>query len=229
MDKHFPELRPKVVLGIAAHPDDLDFMAGGAIAKFVGLGAQVYYLILTDGASGSEDRAMTPVELTRIRRDEQRDAAHSLGLADVFFCDYPDGALENTRDLKRDIVRIIRRTKPDVVVAFDPSLLFDSETGSINHPDHRAAGQSALDAVFPLARDHMAFPELLEEGYEPHKTPTILLMNPLQSNYTIDISDVMDAKLDAVARHASQMPPRSELEKHFAHQTFETFVRIDIH
>ena len=228
MDKHFDELKPRAVLGVAAHPDDLDFMAGGAMARFAGAGAQVYYLVLTDGASGSDDRSMTPSRLIRIRQDEQRAAAQVLGLADVFFCDYGDGTLENTLAVKRDIVRVIRRIKPDVVVTFDPSTLFAAESGSINHPDHRAAGQAALDAVFPLARDHMAFPELLAEGLEPHQTSTVLLMNPHVSNFTVDISKAIKQKLDALSQHASQMPPRAQLEAQFASKVFETFVRIDI-
>jgi LmbE family N-acetylglucosaminyl deacetylase len=227
MDKHFPDLKPKVVLGIAAHPDDLDYMAGGTMTQFASQGAQVYYLSLTDGASGSEDRSMTPVKLTQIRRDEQRAAAQVLGLADVIFYDYHDGTLENTLAVKRDLSREIRRIKPDVVVTFDPSHLFEAATGAVNHPDHRAAGQAALDAVFPLARDHMAFPELLTAGFEPHKTSTVLLMHPRESNFTVDIAQFHDLKLDALSRHASQMPSRAELEKQLGKT--ETFVRLDIH
>ena len=229
MDKHFPDLSPKVVLGIAAHPDDLDYMAGGTMAKFAKEGAKVYYLSLTDGASGSEDRSITPSQLSQTRQGEQRAAAQVLGLADVFFGDYQDGALENTLALKRNIVREIRRIKPDVVVTFDPELLFTPTTGAINHPDHRAAGQATLDAVFPLARDHMAFPELLTAGFEPHKTATVLLMHPREPNFTIDITEFSEIKLGALTRHASQMPSRAELEKQLAKTTEEAFVRLDIH
>ena len=163
-------LRPKVVLGIAAHPDDLDFGAAGTMARFVADGAEVHYLIITDGSKGSEDAAITPAELTKIRETEQHAAVKVIGGKSVTFLGYPDGELELTMQLKRDVVKVIRSVKPDVVVTMDPSMLYSADRGFINHPDHRAAGQAALDAVFPLARDHMAFPELFAEGYVPHKT-----------------------------------------------------------
>src|SRR6476469_865369 len=163
-DQKFSELKPNVVLGVAAHPDDLDFGAGGTMARFARQGAEVQYLILTDGSAGSSDREISPVELVKMREAEQRDAVRAIGGKDVEFLGYPDGRLEVTMDVKRNIVKSIRRVKPDVLVIFDPSMIYSAKRGFINHPDHRAASQAALDAVFPLARDHLSFPELMAEG-----------------------------------------------------------------
>ena len=198
---------PKVALGVAAHPDDLDFGMSGTIAKWAAAGCDVYYLILTNGNKGSADMSADPQELTKIRRTEQRMAAKILGVKDVFFCDYDDGTLEVSQAVKRDIVRIIRRIKPEAVLTMDPSVLYDAERGIINHPDHRAAGQATLDAVFPLARDHMSFPELLQvENLQPHKVTNIFLMNFVAHNCKIDITQFIDIKMDAIAAHKSQMP-----------------------
>lgn len=238
-DIQFEDLHPNVVLGVAAHPDDLDFMASGTFAKFAKDGAKAYYLILTDGGAGSEDRAMTSSELKQIRQNEQRKAGKVLGLKDVFFCEFQDGALQNSQEVKREVVRFIRTVRPEVVISIDPSVLYSPQFGIINHPDHRAAGQAALDAVFPLARDHMSFPELLDEGLEPHKTKTVLLMNMNEHNYVIDISKTIDLKFNALAEHASQVPDIEAVKKRFSARAAEaakpygfsyaeTFMRIDI-
>lgn len=233
-------LNPKVVLGIAAHPDDLDFYAGGTMAAFAKHGAEVYYLILTDGGKGSEDRNMTPETLRDMRRQEQRDAGEILGLKEVFFLDYPDGTLENTLEVKREVVKMIRRIKPDVVIALDPSVLYFAEDGFINHPDHRAAGQAAIDAVYPLARDHMSFPELLTEGCEPHNTKTLLLIDfgAGEATFAIDIADTLELKFQALGKHASQISLQGMKEgmsqlaakagRHYGYRYAESFVRIDI-
>lgn len=235
----FTALQPQVVLGIVAHPDDLDFCAGGSMAAFATQGAAVYYLILTDGSSGTTDRSLLPQQLTATRCGEQRAAGTILGIQDVFFCAYPDGCLENSKDVRRDIVKIIRQVKPDVVVTWDPSMLYAAERQFINHPDHRASGQAALDAVFPLARDHMSFPDLLEQGYEPHKTPTVLLINFKEYNYCIDITHTFERKMQAIAAHTSQVSDLDVVTQRFTAiasdagnecgvQFAETFIRIDI-
>lgn len=236
-------LSPKVVLGVAAHPDDLDFGAGGTMAAFARAGADVYYLILTDGGKGSEDRSMTSEALRDTRRKEQRAAGRILGLKEIFFRDFPDGTLENTQEVKREVVKVIRQVKPDVVVTLDPTVVYNysGPDGLINHPDHRAAGQAALDAVYPLARDHMSFPELLAEGYEPHKTKTVLLIRfSLEGNiFAVDITDTLDLKLQAIAAHASQFSDMAATEKQlrtfadhagktFGYPSAEPFVRLDI-
>lgn len=237
----YSALSPKVVLGVAAHPDDLDFFAGGTMASFARQGAEVYYLILTDGGKGSSDPAMTPKHLRDIRRREQREAAKVLGVKDVFFCDYQDGTLENTLDVRRDVVKVIRQLKPDVVVTIDPSELYAARQGVVNHPDHRAAGQATLDATYPLARDHMSFPELLEAGYKPHNTATLLLirMEAAAATFAVDVSELQELKFQALAAHASQFNDLDYMKQWsreicavagnpYGYAYAEPFVRIDI-
>ncbi|HSX30286.1 MAG TPA: PIG-L deacetylase family protein [Candidatus Saccharimonadales bacterium] len=235
-------LSPSVVLAVAAHPDDIDYTAAGTMAAFARRGAQVYYLVLTDGGNGSEDRTMTPEKLRDIRRDEQRKAAKIVGAQDVFFLDYPDGTLESTLAVKRDIVKVIRKLKPDVVIGIDPSVLYSAQYKMVNHPDHLAAGMATLAAVYPLARDHMTFPELLEQGLEPHKTQTLLLLSfdldPERANYAVDISETLDVKLQTTVAHATQYDAAalkplltdmaSKAGEKFGFTYAEPFVRIDM-
>jgi LmbE family N-acetylglucosaminyl deacetylase len=237
--KEFTPLTPKVVLGVAAHPDDLDFGAAGTMAKFAAAGAQVHYLILTDGSKGSSDMDTTSEDLIKVRRQEQRSAVAAVGGAGVEFLGHPDGMLEITMDLKREIVKAIRTIQPDVIVTMDPGMLYSSSRGFINHPDHRAAGQATLDAVFPLARDHLSFPELFADGFQPHITPTVLLVNFDTQNFYMDISETMDAKLAAIAAHVSQVPDLEGVQNRFKQigallgaktgsKYAESFIRIDI-
>ncbi len=232
-------LHPKVVLGVAAHPDDLEFGISGTIATWVKEGAKAYYLILTNGNKGSDDRSKTPEELTATRRAEQEAAAKILGVEKVFFCNYDDGTLEPTPEVKRDVVRIIRQVKPGVVFCNDPTVVY-SASGMINHTDHRAAGMATIDAVYPLARDHLSFPELYkDEHLEPHKVKTILLNNFDKQNYAVDISDEIETKIKALAAHASQIPDmesRGEMVRQWAARAgrlhgcayAEGFLRLDI-
>jgi LmbE family N-acetylglucosaminyl deacetylase len=235
----FEPLQPKVVLGIAAHPDDLDFGAAGTMAKYAAAGAQVHYLLLTDGSKGSSDHAITTTDLIKRRQAEQRAACTLIGGTDVHFLDYPDGGLEPNMDVKQDVVRVIRTLKPDVVIAWDPSVYYVAEMGFINHPDHRAAGQVALDAVYPLARDHLSFPEVYAEGLEPHKVSTILLMNLAKNNFVVDISNTINTKMAAIAAHPSQLSDveltkqrfmrlASEFGAPYGYRYAEPFIRIDI-
>jgi LmbE family N-acetylglucosaminyl deacetylase len=235
----FSALKPKTVLGIAAHPDDLDFTAAGTMALFSNQGAKLYYLILTDGSKGSDNLNAISKELVKVRENEQRQAAKAVGTADIKFLGYPDGALQVTLDLKKEIVKVIRSVKPDVVITMDPSMLYSAERGYINHPDHRAAGQAALDAVFPLARDHLTFPELFKEGYKPHKTKTILLSNFEHTNYYVDITTTFKQKIAALEAHVSQFEDIESIKtliKNISRTTgkvagfkmAEAFVRIDI-
>ena len=197
---------PEIALGIAAHPDDLDFGAAGTFACWAASGAQCYYLILTNGNKGSADRSADPAALMQLRRHEQREAAKILGIRDVFFCDYEDGALQVSMEVKKDIVRVIRQVRPQTVVTMDPTMIYNEEMGFINHPDHRAAGQAALDAIYPLARDHLSFPELLhDEDLEPHNVATVLLTNFGRQNHFVDISDCFETKMRALSAHASQI------------------------
>ncbi len=235
----FPELKPKIVLGVAAHPDDLDFGASGTMSMFASQGAEVHYLIITDGSKGSDDPEITSEELVKFREAEQRAAVKAIKGKSVSFLGYPDGMLEVTMDLKKEIVKAIRTIKPDVVITMDPSMLYSARRGFINHPDHRAAGQATLDAVFPLARDHLSFPELYQEGFMPHKTKTVLLTNFDNGNFYVDITKTFDRKLAALEAHASQisdMKNTAKFVKEMAqlvgqsagYELAESFVRIDI-
>jgi LmbE family N-acetylglucosaminyl deacetylase len=211
------------------------------MAKYAANGAKIYYVIVSDGSKGSEDKNMSAKKLTKIRQREQKDAINILGGKEVVFLDYVDGEVEPTMNLKQDIAREIRRLKPEVVITMDPSMLFDTDMGFINHPDHRAVGQATLDAVFPLARDHMSFPELFDEGFEPHKTPTILLVNfsGEKCNYYEDVTDTFDKKIEAIMAHKSQVTDSKAVEKKIQllaqkHGKIancalaEPFIRIDI-
>jgi len=239
--KEFKDLQPKIVLGIAAHPDDLDFGASGTMAKFAAEGADVHYLIITDGSQGSADPKISGEELAKIRQEEQRQALAKLGAStkNVTFLGYHDGSLEITMQAKKDVVKVIRTVRPDVVVTMDPTFVYSATRGAINHPDHRAAGQIALDAVYPLARDHMAFPELYQDGFLPHKVKTVLLTNFEKHNFIVDITNTIDKKIEALVAHSSQIANIDEmaerikgwasiLGKEYDYQYAEGFMRIDL-
>lgn len=196
---------PECVLAVGAHPDDIDFTASGTIAAWAKAGAHIEYLIITDGSKGSDDPDITSEELIKLREAEQREAAKILGAQNVRFLHYPDGQLEVTQKLKMDIAAAIRAVKPDTVIVMDPTVLYSSERGFINHPDHRAAGQATLDAIYPLARDHLSFPELLQQGLEPHKVAHVLLTNFEKQNCFVDITETFDLKLAGLLAHKSQV------------------------
>jgi LmbE family N-acetylglucosaminyl deacetylase len=189
------------VMVITAHPDDSEFGAGGAIALRVKDGCEVTYVIATNGDKGSGDRTMTPERLAGIRAEEQRSAARALGVARVQFLGYRDCELEDTRDLRRDVTREIRRWRPDLVITMNPHRTYNLYA---SHRDHRTIAGVALDCVYPLARDHMAFPELMPE-FEPHKVREIHLMQWENPHVVVDITEVMDLKLKALACHVSQV------------------------
>jgi len=188
------------VMVITAHPDDSEFGAGGTVARFVKDGREVAYCIVTNGNKGSSDRAMTAERLATLRAEEQRNAARVLGVERVSFLGYPDGEVEDTRDLRRDVSREIRRFRPDLVICQNPNRTYNL---GASHRDHRTVGGVVLDCVYPLARDHMAFPELLPE-FEPHKVREVYVMQWNEPHVVNDITDVMDLKLKALACHASQ-------------------------
>jgi LmbE family N-acetylglucosaminyl deacetylase len=188
------------VMVITAHPDDSEFGAGGTVGKFVREGREVAYCIVTNGNKGSSDRAMTPERLATIRAEEQRNAARVLGVERVTFLGHPDGEVEDTRDLRRDVSREIRRFRPDLVICQSPNRTYNL---GASHRDHRTVGGVVLDCVYPLARDHMAFPELLPD-FEPHKVREVYVMQWSEPHVVNDISDVIDLKIKALACHASQ-------------------------
>jgi len=197
------------VMVVTAHPDDSEFGAGGTVAKMVKEGREVAYVVVTNGNKGSGDRAMTPERLVAIREEEQRNAAKVLGVADVRFLGYPDCEVEDTRDLRRDVTREIRRFRPDLIICQSPHRT--SNLGG-SHRDHRVAGGVALDCVYPLARDHMAFPELMPE-FEPHKVRELYVMQWDEPDHVVDITDTIDLKLKALTCHVSQFRDFAAVEK----------------
>ena len=196
------------VMVVTAHPDDSEFGAGGTIAKMVKEGREATYVIVTNGNKGSSDRSMTPERLARIREDEQRNAARTLGVERVLFLGYPDGEVEDTRDLRRDVSREIRKWRPDLVICQNPQR---SHLLGASHRDHRITGGVTLDCIYPLARDHMAFPELMP-AFEPHKVRQVYVMQWENPQIVVDISDTMDLKIKALACHASQFSDFSAVE-----------------
>lgn len=190
------------ILVVVAHPDDAEFGCGGAVARWVSEGREVFYCILTSGNRGSDDPAMTPERLAVIREAEQRAAARALGVKDIVFLQYPDGELEDTREARRHVVRAIRQFRPDRIVTQNP---FPSVNPYTGHRDHRHAGRLALDAVYPYARDRLHFPELLAEGWPPHKVREVYLMGHLEPDTVVDITETMEQKLAALRCHASQV------------------------
>lgn len=196
------------VMVVTAHPDDPEFGAGGTVAKLVKDGREVTYVIATNGNKGSSDRTMTPERLAAIRAEEQRSAAKVLGVARVEFLGYPDGEVEDTRDLRRDISREIRKWRPDLVIVQSPER---SHNLGASHRDHRITAGATLDCIYPLARDHMAFPELMPE-HEPHRVREVYVMQWDEPNLVVDIADVMDLKIKALACHASQFRDFADVE-----------------
>ena len=190
------------ILVVVAHPDDAEFGCAGSVARWIADGDEVFYCLLTTGNRGSDDPAMTPERLAVIREVEQRAACRVLGVRDVSFLGYPDGEVEDTREARRDVVREVRRFRPDRLVCQNP---FPSLNPYSGHRDHRHAGRLALDAVYPYARDRLHFPELLAEGFPPHKVREVYLMGHGEPDLHVDITGTMDRKLEALRCHATQL------------------------
>ncbi|TMG05345.1 MAG: PIG-L family deacetylase [Chloroflexi bacterium] len=200
---------PKRALVVAAHPDDSEFGVGGTAALWSKNGWEFYYLICTDGSKGSEDPEMTPEKLVPLRREEQRAAARVLGVKEVFFLDYVDGELDYSRELMRDIVRYIRRLKPIAVFTHDTDQI--ARNLFVNHPDHRHAGEVAIDAVYPMARNRPTFPELLKEGLEPFSVKELYLWTASETNFDVDITETIETKFEALRQHESQFENFEEM------------------
>ena len=187
---------------VVAHADDAEYGCSGTVAKWCAEGWDVVYVMCTDGSKGSNDREMTQERLSAIRHEEQTNAGKVLGLADIAFLDHEDSMLQPTLELRRDIAREIRRHRPDVLICPYP---VRSLQGPGGHPDHLAAGEAALAAVFPTARDHITFPELLEEGLEPHNVAEVWIMSHPEPDHWVDVTDHVDTAARALAAHASQV------------------------
>jgi LmbE family N-acetylglucosaminyl deacetylase len=191
---------PESAMVIIAHPDDAEFTVAGTVAAWARAGCRVIYVVCTDGNAGSHEPGMTRERLAEIRRTEQRAACATLGVNQVQFLGYDDGQLQPTLELRRDLVRAIREHKPEVVITGDPTVLF-SGNGYINHPDHRAAAQAAVDAVAPAS----AMPLLWPDTGAPHRVRQVYVRGNDQPNFWGDISETLECKIAALKQHASQM------------------------
>ena len=206
------EARIARVLVITAHPDDADFGGAGTIAQWTDAGLSVSYCIVTDGAAGGSDRDVTRTEMAAIRQAEQTAAAKQVGVHDLHFLGYPDGRVEPSLALRRDIARMIRLLRPDRVVCPSPERNY-ARVG-VSHPDHRAVGSAALDAVYPDARNPFAFPELLaDENLEPWAVHEVWISGSPAPNRYVDITDTFERKIAALRCHASQVSDPDRLER----------------
>ena len=203
----------KEILVILAHPDDPEFFFGASIARWIKAGHRVRYVLLTKGDKGAKDEALTGEDVVKIRLKEQAEAAKSLGVASVDYLDYEDGYLIPDLEMRKQVVRAIRKYKPQILVTCDPANLFPSQR-YINHPDHRNAGQVVVDAVFPASGNRFFFPELLEEGLLPHEVDEVWMSLTNEPDVTLDVTEHWDDKIAALKLHASQIGDPDAFEKH---------------
>jgi LmbE family N-acetylglucosaminyl deacetylase len=184
---------------VTPHPDDAEYGVAGTVARWTREGKQVIYVVCTNGDKGTSDVNLKPEQLADIREKEQMAAAKLLGVREVIFLRHPDQGLEDTSLFRKQIVRLIRLYRPKIVVTSDPYRRY------IWHRDHRITGQVTLDAVFPCARDHLAYPDLLKDGLQPHKVHEMLFWASEEANYRADITDTFDLKIAALRCHKSQI------------------------
>jgi LmbE family N-acetylglucosaminyl deacetylase len=199
------------ILMVMAHPDDVDFAAAGSVAVWTNLGIDVAYCIVTDGDAGGSDRDMSRTDVAALRRAEQTAAAAEVGVHELTFLGYPDGHLVASMDLRRDISRVIRRFRPDRVVCSSPERNWERLNAS--HPDHLAAGEATVCAVYPDARNPFAHPELLAEGLEPHTVLQLWLAAHPTQNRAVDVSGAFERKLAALSCHRSQIADAEALRQ----------------
>jgi LmbE family N-acetylglucosaminyl deacetylase len=193
--KHIKQIHAMV---ISAHPDDAEVGAAGTVARWTKEGKNIVYVVCTKGEKGTSDRNLSTPDLAQIRQREQSNAARIAGVTEVVFLNYVDQELEDTPGFRKEIVGLIRMFRPEIVITSDPYRRY------IRHRDHRIVGQVVLDAVYPFARDHLAYPDLLEKGLEPHKVREILFWGAEEINYRVDITGTFDLKITALRCHESQ-------------------------
>jgi LmbE family N-acetylglucosaminyl deacetylase len=199
------------ILVINAHPDDVDFGCAGTVARWTDAGLDVSYCVVTDGDAGGNDPSISRADMAALRRREQTAAAKEVGVHDIRFLGYPDGRVQATLDLRRDLARVIRQNRPDRVVSPSPERNYVRP--GISHPDHRAVGSAALDAVYPDARNQFAFPELLaDEGLEPWTVREVWISGTGTPNHFVDITETFPRKMAALRSHVSQVGQAQDLE-----------------
>ena len=200
---------PQCAMSIHAHPDDQEFSVGGTLAKWAGAGSQIISIIITSGDSGSNDPSKDgsyKQPLAELREKEQLAANVILGVKETIFLRYPDGELEPTIELRKELTRLIRRYKPDAVLAGNPEAWFYGDE-YLNHPDHRAAARAACEAVFPSAGSRLMFADMLTEGYEPHDVKRLYIHGTDKVNTWVDITETLELKIKALQQHISQIDP----------------------
>lgn len=195
-ENSFPQ--GKTILVIMAHPDDAELSSAGTLIKWIAKGCQARYIVCTTGDKGTKDAGITPFQLAEMRENEQREAAGVLGVEQVVFLRHADGSLENSKDFRNEIALLIRKFQPGIIITHDPWRPYQI------HPDHRAVGFATVDAVV-VARDHLFLPAFLEVGLQPHAPLELYFTFPSDPDYVVDITDVMDKKLKALEKHASQL------------------------
>lgn len=209
-----PEMTPSTALVIVAHPDDAEFGCAGTVAAWVREGWEVHYVICTDASSGGPGNAteITPQarqQVSATRKAEQRAAADILGVRDVIFLDYPDGQLQPTLELRRELVRLIRRYRPARLLCQSPDRAWKPVLSIPRiHADHLAAGTAVINAMYPAAQNPWDFPELLDEGLLPHKVNELFIMLAPEINHAVDIRETLEIKLAALRAHTSQVAAR---------------------
>jgi len=201
--------KPAQIMVVTPHPDDAEYGVAGTAARWAREGKEIVYVVCTNGDKGTSDANMKPEEIAKTREQEQLAAAKLLGVREVIFLRHPDQSLEDTPEFRKELVRLIRMYRPETVVTADPHRRY------IWHRDHRITGRVTLDAVFPYARDRLSYPDLLDEGLDPHYVRQVLLWASEDPNYRSDITDTYDIKLAALRCHKSQIGqyPSPEMEK----------------
>jgi LmbE family N-acetylglucosaminyl deacetylase len=217
---------PQKILVILAHPDDPEFFCGGTIAKWTEAGHSIRYCLLTRGNKGANDPDLKPSILAKIREREQLAAARVLGVEKVIFLCYEDGEIIADLPTRREVTRVIRQEKPDILVSCDPTNYFPREV-RLNHPDHRNAGQIVVDAVYPGAGNPFYFPELIDDGLLPHSVKELWLSVTSQPNIILDVTEYWERKTQALHEHVSQIGDIIEFDKkmygrHTASSTLES-------
>jgi LmbE family N-acetylglucosaminyl deacetylase len=202
---------PDRILVVFAHPDDVDFGVAGSVARWTDAGAAVTYCVVTDGDAGGSDPSVSREEMRLIRHREQEAAAAEVGVKDLVWLGYPDGRVQATLELRRDIARVIRQVRPQRVVSPSPERMWERIFAS--HPDHLAVGEAAISAVYPDARNPFAFPELAEEGLEAHTVGEVWLMASGQADTYVDVTETFDRKVAALRCHASQIADPDGVEQ----------------
>lgn len=194
----------KKILVILAHPDDPEFFCGATLAKWVREGHQIIYCLLTRGEKGTNAEFSDTNHIKEIREQEQKEAASTIGVQKVLFLNHPDGFLEVNLSLRKELVRMMRKEQPDIVVSCDPSNFF-IKGESINHPDHRAAGLAVVEAIFPAVQNNDFYPEVLDEGLSSHHIQELWLSLPREANILMDVTSYWDTKIEALLKHKSQV------------------------